>query len=129
LKERPDTLTHLTPSIHPIISDGPPLSRTILSLSAHSFDELSWAAGDTTFFTDEASSSDFYTTHGVLLYGGLDWTNLQVKSNASSMWSPNGQVRKHEREDSVCVCARVARGENEERESTRLIPSLFIIPL
>jgi hypothetical protein len=50
---------------------------------ASSFDELSWDAGTPASYFGPASSDDYYVTWGVLDYGGLEWSNVQVKSPSS----------------------------------------------
>ena len=48
------------------------------------FDELSWDSGNGTYF-DDNSSNDWFSTWGLLDYGGLEWTNAQIKGEKSSV--------------------------------------------
>lgn len=48
------------------------------------FDELTWEGGNGTYF-DDNSSNDWFSTWGLLDYGGIEWTNAQVKGDGSSV--------------------------------------------
>lgn len=55
------------------------------------FDELSWDSGNGTYF-DDNSSNDWFSTWGLLDYGGLEWTNAQIKGEKSSVRPPSTPV-------------------------------------